>query len=309
MPTPQDVLSPLTDSAVFLTLTIREGHERTVHDALPDLDGLAKSIAFPHPDETLHCVLGISSDAWDRLFTGDRPRHLHPFAEIAGEHHTAPSTPGDLFLHIRSCRTFPSFELGRRVLDALGPAVEVVDSVDGFRYYDRRDLLGFVDGTANPLDAEAAASALVGDDDPAFAGGSYLVVQKYLHDLPAWHAKSVEEQEAAVGRRMLTNLEIPDDAKAPNAHVAVATVTDSAGAEHDIVRDNMPFGSLGTGEHGTYFVGYAAQPWVTERMLHRMFVGEPAGNTDALLEVSTAMTGGLFFVPPREVLDDPPALP
>lgn len=309
MPTPQDVLAPLTDSALFLTLTVHPGHEAAARDLLPALDGLVRSVAFPHPGEDLHCVLGISSGAWDRLLSGPRPAHLHPFREIAGDRHRAPATAGDLFLHLRSTRPYPCFELARRVVAELGPAVQVADAVQGFRYFDRRDLLGFVDGTANPTGGDAATSALVGDDDPAFSGGSYLIVQKYLHDLGAWTAKPVEEREASVGRRMLENVEIPDDEKASDSHVALTTVTDPDGTERDIVRDNMPFGSIERAEYGTYFAGYAADPSVTERMLTRMFIGEPAGNTDRLLEVSTAVTGGLFFAPPQEVLDDPPALP
>lgn len=309
MRTPQDVLAPLTDSALFLTLTVRPGHEARARDLLPALDGLVRSVAFPHPGENLHCVLGLSSDAWDRLLSGSRPAHLHPFREIAGGRHRAPSTPGDLFLHLRSTRPYPCFELARRVVDELGPAAEVVDAVHGFRYFDRRDLLGFVDGTANPTGDAAAASALVGDEDPAFSGGSYLVVQKYLHDLPAWTSTPVEDREAAVGRRMLENTEIPDAQKATDSHVTLTTITEPDGTERDIVRDNMPFGSIERGEYGTYFAGYAADPTVTERMLTRMFIGEPEGNTDRLLEVSTAVTGGLFFVPPQEILDDPPPLP
>lgn len=309
MRTPQDVLAPLTDSALFLTLTIHPGHEDAVREFLPELDGLVGSVAFPHPGEDLHCTLGLSSDGWDRLFAGDRPASLHPFREITGERHRAPSTPGEVFLHLRSARPYPCFEVGRRVVTRLGPAVEVADAVHGFRYFDRRDLLGFVDGTANPTGDDAAACALVGDEDPAFSGGSYLVVQKYLHDLAAWTAQPVEERERAVGRRMLENVEIPDAQKAPDSHVALTTVTDPDGTERDILRDNMPFGALDRGEFGTYFAGYAGDPSVTERMLHRMVVGEPAGNTDRLLEFSTAVTGGLFFVPPREILDDPPPAP
>ncbi|TCK21768.1 Dyp-type peroxidase [Pseudonocardia endophytica] len=309
MPTPQDVLAPLTDSALFLTLTVHPGHESTVHDFLPDLGDLVKSVGFPHPGEDLHCVLGISSDAWDRLLSGPRPRSLHPFREIAGDRHRAPATAGDLFLHLRSTNPYPCFELARRVVTTLGDAVEVADEVVGFRYFDRRDLLGFVDGTANPTGGDAASAALIGDEDPAFSGGSYLIVQKYLHDLDAWTAKPVEERECSVGRRMLENLEIPDDEKAPDSHVTLTTITDPDGTERDIVRDNMPFGSLARGEYGTYFAGYAADPSVTERMLTRMFVGEPPGTTDRLLEVSTAVTGGLFFVPSADLLDDPPPLP
>jgi len=306
---PQDILAPLSDSAMFVTLTIAPEREAVVHAFLPDLDDLVKSVAFPHPGEELHCVLGIGSDAWDRLFTGSRPARLHTFREIVGGRHTAPSTPGDLFLHLRSTRPYPCFELARRVVATLGPAVTVVEAVPGFRYYDRRDLLGFVDGTANPIGEDAAAAALVADEDGEFAGGSYLIVQKYLHDLHTWTASPVEAREAAVGRRMLDNTEIPDAEKAPDSHVALTTIADPDGTEHEILRDNMPFGSIERGEYGTFFAGYAADPSITELMLNRMFIGEPVGCTDRLLEVSTAVTGGLFFAPPRDFLADPPPLP
>jgi porphyrinogen peroxidase len=183
----------------------------------------------------------------------------------------------------------------------------VVDEVHGFRYFDRRDLLGFVDGTENPVGPAVDSALLVGDDDPEFAGGSYVVIQKYLHDLAAWNAMSVEQQEAAVGREKLSDIELPDDAKAPGAHTALTSIEDDDGTELQILRDNMPFGSVsggdGSGEYGTYFIGYTRDPAVIERMLRNMFVGDPPGTTDRLLEVSTAVTGSLYFVPTVDLLE------
>ncbi|QWF84937.1 Dyp-type peroxidase [Amycolatopsis sp. CA-230715] len=308
MPEPQDVLGPLSESALFLTLTIEDGGENAVHELLPDLAGMIRSVAFPLPNEALTCVVGIGSAAWDRLFTGPRPARLHPFREIGGDRHRAPATPGDLFLHIRAKRFYPCFELARRVVGGLGGAVSVVDEVVGFRYFDRRDLLGFVDGTENPTGAAAAAAVLVGDDPP-FDGGSYLIAQKYLHDLAKWHAMPVEARDDAVGRRMLDDVELADGVKPADSHVALTTIEEGDGTERKILRDNMPFGSIARGEYGTFFAGYAADPGVTEQMLTRMFTGASAGHPDRILEVSTAVTGGLFFVPPADFLDDPPALP
>ncbi|GAA4523333.1 Dyp-type peroxidase [Amycolatopsis samaneae] len=309
MPEAQGVLAPLTESALFLTLTIGPGGETAVHELLPDLAGMVRSVGFPLPEEDLTCVLGIGSAAWDRLFTGPRPARLHPFRAIDGARHHAPATPGDVFLHIRAKRLYPCFELARRVAGALGAAVSVVDEVVGFRYFDRRDLLGFVDGTENPTGDTASAAVLVADEDPRFTGGSYLIVQKYLHDLDKWHAMPVEARDHAVGRRMVDDVELADDVKPGDSHVALTTIEDEDGTERKILRDNMPFGSIARGEYGTFFAGYAADPAVTEQMLTRMFLGEPAGHTDRILEVSTAITGGLFFVPPADFLDDPPACP
>jgi putative iron-dependent peroxidase len=299
--TAQAVLTPLTESALFLTLSVEAGGEAAVRDLLPDLAGLVRSVSFPLPEEHLTCVAGFESAVWDRLFSGPRPAELHPFRELAGSRHHAPSTPGDIFLHLRATRLYPCFELARRIVTRLGDAVSVYDETVGFRYFDRRDLLGYVDGTENPTGAKAGAAALV--DDGPFAGGSYLIVQKYRHDLAKWTAMPVEERDRSVGRHLADDVEIPDAQKAPDSHVARTTIEDADGTEHKILRDNMPFGSIARGEYGTYFCGYAADPAVTEKMLERMFL---ADQPDRLLDVSTAVTGSLFFVPPAEFLDDPP---
>ncbi|MFJ6616867.1 Dyp-type peroxidase [Kitasatospora sp. NPDC091335] len=305
---PQAVLSPLTDAAIFLVLTVEPGGEAAVRDLLPDLAGLRRAVGFRIPDGGLTCVTGVGSELWDRLFDGPRPASLHPFQEVAGTRHRAPATPGDLLLHLRAARMDLCFELAGRLVDRLAGAATVVDAVQGFRYFDDRDLLGFVDGTENPEGRAAVSAALVGAEDPGFAGGSYVIVQKYLHDLDAWNALDVEEQEGAVGRTKLTDIELADEVKPADSHVALTVITGPDGAERKILRFNMAFGSFDRGgEFGTYFIGYAADPGVTEEMLRNMFVGNPPGTTDRLLDFSTAVTGGLFFVPTADFLDSPPS--
>jgi putative iron-dependent peroxidase len=198
------------------------------------------------------------------------------------------------------------FELARQFMGRLRGWVDVVDETHGFKYFDERDLLGFVDGTENPVGDEAYAAATIGDEDPGFAGGSYVVVQKYLHDLTAWNAIPVEEQERVVGRTKLDDIELPDAVKPSDSHVALTTIVGPDGEERQIVRDNMPFGRAGAGEFGTYFIGYAGVPDVIELMLRRMFLGDPPGNTDRILDFSTAISGSLFFVPPAALLEEPP---
>jgi putative iron-dependent peroxidase len=303
---PQAILTPLTEAAIFLTLTIDAGAADPVRDLLSEVNALRRSVGFRIPEGELTCVVGVGDEAWDRLFGQPRPSTLHPFPAFQGSRHTAPATPGDLLFHIRAHRLDLCFELAQRLTDRLAGHARVVDEVHGFRSFDERDLLGFVDGTENPGGLAAAAAVLIGDEDPPFAGGSYVVVQKYLHDLGAWDALSVEAQERAVGRTKLSDLEFPDDEKAPDSHVVLNKVVDANGKERKIVRANMPFGSVGTREFGTYFIGYARTPDVIERMLSNMFVGKPPGTTDRLLDFSTAVTGNLFFVPTVDFLDDPP---
>ena len=307
---PQPVLAPLTAAAVFLVATVEPGGEQTTRDVLENLGGLTRSVGFRNPDGGLTCVAGIGSRAWDRLFGGPRPAELHTFVPLAGPRHTAPATPGDLLFHIRARRMDQCFELAGQLVAQLGDAVRVVDEVHGFKYFDERDLLGFVDGTENPTGMAAPAAALASaEDDPNFAGGSYVIVQKYLHDLTAWNRLTVEEQERAIGRTKLDNIELPDEVKPADSHVALNTIVDEDGSQRQIVRDNMPFGRVGVGEFGTYFIGYCATPAVTEQMLRRMFLGDVPGRTDRVLDFSTAVTGTLFFAPPAGFLDELPPAP
>ncbi|MFE2013013.1 Dyp-type peroxidase [Streptomyces sp. NPDC059491] len=309
MVVPQPVVAPPSRAAVFLVVTVNPGGETAVRDVLQDLSGLTRSVAFRAPHDDLTCIAGIGSEGWDRLVGGPRPRDLHPFVPLTGPRHRAPATPGDLLLHLRARRMDLCFELARQIVDALGAAVTVVDEVHGFTFFDQRDLLGFVDGSENPTGRTALDAVHIGDEEPGFRGGSYVVVQKYLHDMAAWDALTVEEQAAVIGRDKASNVEMADDVKPANSHVALNTVVDDDGVQQQIVRDNMPFGRIGGGEFGTYFIGYARTPAVTERMLRNMFLGDPPGNTDRILDFSRAVTGGLFFVPSADFLDDLPAAP
>lgn len=303
--TPQRVLVPPSPSAIFLTLTVRPGAEAAVKDFLADISGVVRSVGFRSREDKLTCVTGIGANLWDRTFSAPRPDQLHPFIEQRGDVHTAPSTPGDLFFHIRARRMDLCFELARQLVAQLADSADVVDEVHGFRYFDERDIMGFVDGTENPEDQEAIDSVFVspGESDPE--GSTYVIVQKYTHDMAAWDELSVEEQEAAFGRTKLSDMEFDDDDKAPNSHLILNTIEDEDGTEHKIVRDNMVFGSVESGEFGTYFIGYAADASVTEQMLENMFIGDPPGTYDRILDFSTAETGNLFFVPSQDFLDDP----
>ena len=307
-PLPQPVTAPLTPAALFLVVTIDEGGEAAVHDALPDISGLVRAVGFRDSDKRLSVVTSIGSDAWDRLFSGSKPAELTPFIELDGGRHKAPATPGDLLFHIKAMSMDMCFELAGRIVKALG-AVTVVDETHGFRFFENRDLLGFVDGTENPDGPLAVSATEIGDEDPDFAGGCYVHVQKYLHDMTSWESLSVTEQELVIGRTKLEDIEMDDDAKPANAHIALNVIEDDDGNELKIVRHNMPFGEIGKDEYGTYFIGYSRTADVTERMLRNMFIGDPPGNTDRILDFSTAVTGTMFFVPTADFLDDPPPLP
>ncbi|BBY25981.1 Dyp-type peroxidase [Mycolicibacterium sediminis] len=303
------MLAPLTPAAIFIVAVIDDGGEAAVHDALGDISGLVRAIGFRDPAKHLSVVASIGSDAWDRLFAGPRPAELHPFVELTGPRHYAPSTPGDLLFHVRAESLDVCFELANRIVEAMAGAITVIDEVHGFKFFDNRDLMGFVDGTENPDGPLAVSATQIGDEDPDFAGGCYVHVQRYLHDMSAWKSLSVEEQERVIGRTKLDDIELADDVKPPDSHLALNVITDDDGNELKILRHNMPFGEIGKGEFGTYYIGYSRAAAVTERMLRNMFIGDPPGNTDRILDFSTAVTGTLFFTPTADFLDDPPDLP
>src|ERR1700760_1001250 len=304
-PLAQPVLGPLTRAAIFLVLSVKPEPEcyGAVRSFCGDLAGLIRAVEFRDIEAGLTCIAAFGSDVWDRLFGHPRPAELHPFKEIRSGSRHAVATPGDVLFHIRASRMDICFELATQIMERIGDAVLPADEVQGFRYFEDRDLIGFVDGTENPRGTVALEAALVGEEDASFAGGSYVLVQKYLHDMKAWNALSTEAQEGIIGRRKLTDIELEDGVKPTSAHSAL-TVIEENGKEVKILRDNMPFGQPGRGEFGTYFIGYCRTPRITEQMLENMVVGRPPGNYDRLLDFSRAVTGGLFFAPSADFLDD-----
>ena len=301
----QPVSAPLTRAAIFLVVTLKPGAESraTVRSFCGDLSALLRAVGTRDLEGALSCIMGIGSEAWDRLFGAPRPAMLHPFREIHAGERRAVSTPGDLLFHIRSKRMDLCFELATQIMERIGDVVTPADEVHGFRYFDDRDLIGFVDGTENPSGKEAIESVLVGEEDAAFAGGSYVIVQKYLHDLAGWDALPTEAQERIIGRKKLSDVELDASVKPTSSHSSLTTIVEG-GKEIKILRDNMSFGRPGHGEFGTYFIGYSRSPSTTEQMLENMFVGRPPGNYDRLLDFSRAVTGNLFFVPSTTFLED-----
>jgi putative iron-dependent peroxidase len=306
-PEPQAVCNPISRSAIFIVATVARGKDKAdvVRSWCGDIAALVRAVATRAPAANLSCVCGFGADAWDLLFGAPRPASLHPFREFGQGDRRAIATPGDILLHIRADHMDLCFELASQMLNKLGDAVTVVDEVHGFRYFDLRDMVGFVDGTENPSGTSAARYTIIDEEDPDFAGGSYVIVQKYLHNLDAWNGLTVEQQEKIIGREKLSDVELDESIKPSCSHSSLTTIDDN-GKEVKILRHNMAFGRPGAKEFGTYFIGYARTPAPIEQMMENMFVGRPPGNYDRLLDYSRAVTGGLFFVPSNDLLDELP---
>ena len=304
MSQPQSAIIPEpSESAIFLILEVRDTSAtglRSVAGVLAETPALSAELGEAAPQARLVSAAGIGSDFWDKLSPGKRPRALRPFKAIAAAGRVAPATPGDLLFHLISRRPDLNFELALRLRRKLGAAVEVIDEVHGFRYLDGRDLIGFIDGTENPKGAaDRAAAALIGDEDPEFAGGSYASTQRYVHDLTRWSGLTVADQEGAIGRRKLDSEELTPAEKPLTAHIARATIEDS-GVELKIVRHNFPYGTVS--EAGVFFIAYTKNLAIPERMLRRIYGNDGDGIHDRLMDFTTAVSGTNFFVPSLEVL-------
>lgn len=292
---------------MFIVMTVNQGAEGAVLDFLANFSSLNRAVGF-RVDNRLDAIVGVGSRLWDRLFPSlPRPKRLREFQAINGHKHVAPATPGDLLIHLKSDHIDVCFEMAKQIGLALQGQVEYQFELHAFKFFDERDLLGFVDGSQNPEGEDAIIAVLIEDDDPAYVGGSYVVVQKYLHDMAAWDSLSVEEQEKVIGRTKLDDIELED--LPVNSHVNANTIVLPDGTQKEILRENMPFGNISENEYGTFYIAYSNDPAVQEIMLHRMFIGEPPGNTDRILDFSTAVTGSMFFIPPLRFLNDVPGVP
>ncbi|MBX3240943.1 MAG: Dyp-type peroxidase [Chitinophagaceae bacterium] len=303
---PQNVTDYPNNNTCFLVWSFREGTATEKIKAVfrrvcALVINLNNSALDRFPDAKASCVMGIGYEAWLQLdLPRPLPKELKDFEAIKGDKHTAVATKGDLHFHIRADEKSLVYDMSAVISGFMKEIADCVVEVHGFRYWDSRSILGFVDGTENPHGTDRAHFAVIGEQDINYKGGSYLFVQKYLHNLEAWKLLSVEEQEKVIGRSKDNDIEMTDEVKPQNSHIALANIGD----DFKVVRDNMPFGNVATNEMGTYFICYASTFTTVEKMLTNMFIGNPPGNYDRILDFSTAKTGTLFFVPPLDMLDD-----
>lgn len=287
--------------ATFLTLLAADSETAsgTIRTALKHFPTLLEDVGRSGGADVFG-VVGIGSEFWDRLSDGPKPALLRPFTSLEGNGHTAPSTPGDIHIHVRSDRADLVFEACRRVMALLGNSMTCHEEVHGFRYLDKRDLTGFVDGTENPEGDLRAETALTGESDPEFAGGSYISVQRYIHDLTKWNSEPLKTQEDIIGRTKEENIEYETAEKPAFAHVKRSGISNESGPLR-IMRHSMPYGSVT--ECGLYFISYCFTPDNFDDMLKSMFFGDEEGVPDGLLDYSLAMTGMNYFAPSRDWLE------
>lgn len=299
----QDVYKDAGESVIFTTLMLKREDQAKVKDAIAEFADMSNSIInsmrVRAPEAQAHIAWGFGSDAWDYLFPeAPKPKQLAPFQEIKGPKYTAVSTPGDIFIHVRASKMAVCYELMDQFMGILRPITTVEDETHGFRYFEGRAIIGFIDGTENPAGIESMDYTLIDEnEDPEFVNGSYAFAQKYTHNMDAWDALKTEDQEKSIGRHKFNDRELDDDEKLPNAH-NVASKDEEGGVEHKIVRMNVPYSEPAKDIKGTYFIGYSKDFSITNRMLTNMFT-----KSDRLLDFSTPITGNLFFIPSKDTLE------
>ncbi|WP_125762993.1 Dyp-type peroxidase [Companilactobacillus hulinensis] len=299
----QDVYKDAGESVIFATLMLKHDDHTATKDAIAEFADMSNSIInsmrVRAPEAQAHIAWGFGSDAWDYLFpAAPKPKQLTPFKEIKGPKYTAVSTPGDIFIHVRASKMAVCYELMDQFMGILRPVTTVEDETHGFRYFEGRAIIGFIDGTENPAGIESMDYTLIDDDeDPEFVNGSYAFAQKYTHNMEAWDSLKTEDQEKSIGRHKFNDRELADDEKLKNAH-NVASKDEAGGVEHKIVRMNVPYSEPAKDIKGTYFIGYSKDFSITNRMLTNMFT-----KSDRLLDFSTPITGNLFFIPSKDTLE------
>lgn len=299
----QDVWKDVGKNVSFVVSKLKRENLAADQEAIAEFadrsQAIERSMMIRAADANLKVSIGFSRTAWDYLFPNAAvPKQLETYTTLTGPEYSMPASEGDIFLHVRAGDEAVVYEVVRQFMVFLEPIATVLDETKGFRYFEGRAIIGFIDGTEAPAEFEAADYALVGEEDPEYINGSYAFAQKWLHDMDFWGKMKTEEQEKAVGRHKFDDLELEDDEKFHNAHNVAAKI-EVDGEEQKIVRMNVPFSDPATGKTGTYFIGYSRYWSVTKAMLQQM-----VDMSDFLLTFSTIQSGQLFFIPSRDTLGE-----
>ncbi len=300
MSTPQSAILPeASQHALYIVINVDNKIDNVVKQCalLPEL---INKIKQQHNTNRLFASLAFGVDYWNVIHPDSKPQHLKPFSQLGEGDLVAPATGGDLLLHIHSDRKDMIYVLASEFLKAIKTDVTVLEEVEGFHYLDDRDLTGFIDGTENPEGNERAEVALI-DNDPGFIGGSYVLAQRYVHNLPKWEKVDDKEQEGIIGRTKPDSVELDDDVMPETSHVS-RVVIEEDGEELEIVRHSLPYGKA-SGDAGLFFLAYSKDNTILEKMLANMFGTSDDGLHDHLMDYTSAKSGAYFFAPSVEMLE------
>ncbi len=292
---PQSAILPEAGPFAQYTLLKVNDNAQDVLGQLKGLPSLVEELNTQQPEANLTVSVAFTKSFWTKL-DAEMPAELIDFPELGEGDVVAPSTDVDVLLHLHSERHDLHFYVLRKLLSQINEYVTVVDETSGFRYLDSRDMTDFVDGTENPKEAVREEVAIVPAGE--FAGGSYVMVQRFIHDLPAWNRLGVSAQEKVIGRTKPDSIELDDVPAA--SHVGRVDIKEE-GKGLKIVRHSLPYGSA-SGDHGLLFIAYCNTVHNFKAMLESMY-GVTDGKTDQMLRFTKAVTGAYFFAPSLTMLE------
>lgn len=277
-------------AAVWLEASI-QGDFDTIRQGCKTFNQSLSALQDKFPDANLGAVVAFGHDLWRDLSGGVGAAELKNFAPMGKG--LAPATQHDVMIHILSLRHDVNFTLAQAALAAFGDALKIEEEIHGFRWVEERDLSGFVDGTENPQGEETRREVAV-INDGVDAGGSYVFVQRWEHNLNQLNRMSVHDQEMIIGRTKEANEEIDGDERPETSHLTRVDLKEN-GIGLKIVRQSLPYGTA-SGPHGLYFIAYCARLHNIEQQLLSMF-GETDGKRDGMLRFTKPVTGGYYFAP------------
>ncbi|MCJ0883882.1 Dyp-type peroxidase [Vibrio sp. CCB-PB317] len=279
--------------ALYTQLKVNQNRENVL-DKLKALPKLVEELNITQPGAALTLSIAFTKSFWQHLNV-DAPEELIDFTQLGEGDIVAPATDVDVLIHCHSTRHDLHFYVLRKFLEETAEDVTIVDETYGYRYLDARDMTDFIDGTENPKGEARADVALV--KEGPFAGGSYVMAQRFEHNLAAWNRLNVKAQEKVIGRTKPDSIELEDVPAA--SHVGRVDIKEE-GKGLKIVRHSLPYGTV-TGPHGLLFISYCNTLHTIKVMLESMY-GVTDGKTDQMLRFTKAVTGAYFFAPSQEML-------
>ena len=301
--TAQSVILPLpSDHARFIVLRLKDLNIEDFKERLEQLFTTRDRLITQHPNAQIKTAVAFGPELWSKLYE-QAPAGFKQLEPIQGSFNM-PVVPADVLIHIASARADICFALSQSFFEGIRDQVEVLDERVCFRYFDGRDITGFIDGTENPqFPDDRAEVALLGEDTGIFQDGSFIFAQRYAHNLDKWKKLKVDAQEQVMGRTKLESIELDDEVKPANAHIARTVVEDEEGEEMEILRHSLPYGD-GRGDQGLFFIAYTKDLKIIDTMLVRMFGTSGDGIHDRLLHFVTPMDGAYYFAPSQELLEE-----
>lgn len=301
--TAQSVILPLpSDHARFIVLRLKNLSIEDFKERLKQLFTTRDRLITQHPNAQIKTAVAFGPELWSKLYE-QAPAGFKQLEPIQGSFNM-PVVPADVLIHIASARADICFALSQSFFEGIRDQVEVLDERVCFRYFDGRDITGFIDGTENPqFPDDRAEVALLGEDAGIFQDGSFIFAQRYAHNLDKWKKLKVDAQEQVMGRTKLESIELEDEVKPANAHIARTVVEDEEGEEMEILRHSLPYGD-GRGDQGLFFIAYTKDLKIIDTMLVRMFGTSGDGIHDRLLHFVTPMDGAYYFAPSEELLEE-----